>query len=76
MGDMTYYGGGDSGSFWNDYIQQGNEENSWWAEEWSNALGDNYPAPDSYDPEGNPGYTDHNGYFHDYNSGMSDYEVP
>jgi len=43
----------DNGSFWNDYIQQGKEDNSCWFEEWSSAIGDNYSAPDSYKLEGN-----------------------
>ena len=48
-------------------IRKHSNENSWWAEEWSRALGDNYS-------EGNPGWIDHSGAFHDYNSGMSDYK--
>ncbi|MFN3679114.1 MAG: hypothetical protein ACK4WO_05490 [Thermosynechococcus sp.] len=55
-------------------IREHSNENSWWAEEWSRALGDNYPEPSHVDPEGNPGWIDHSGAFHDYNSGMSDYE--
>ncbi len=55
-------------------IREHSNENSWWAEEWSRALGDNYPEPSHIDPDGNPGWIDHSGAFHDYNSGMSDYE--
>lgn len=55
-------------------IREHSNENSWWAEEWSRALGDNYPEPSHADPDGNPGWIDHSGAFHDYNSGMSDYE--
>ncbi|HIK26367.1 MAG: hypothetical protein P3X23_006085 [Thermosynechococcus sp. Uc] len=55
-------------------IREHSNENSWWAEEWSRALGDNYPEPSHIDPDGNPGWIDHSGAFHDYNSGMSEYE--
>lgn len=58
-----------------DSLRQSDAERSWWSEEWSRALGDNYPEPTHVDPEGNPGWTDSSGAFHDYNSGMSDYEA-
>lgn len=58
-----------------DSLRQSDAERSWWSEEWSRALGDNYPDPTHVDPDGNPGWIDHSGAFHDYNSGMSDYEA-
>ncbi|CUU38339.1 hypothetical protein GXSOP10_1381 [Armatimonadetes bacterium GXS] len=58
-----------------DSLRQSDAERSWWSEEWSRALGDNYPEPTHVDPEGNPGWVDSSGAFHDYNSGMSDYEA-
>ncbi len=70
-GDGLGWGSSDGLS---DSIRQHSAENSWWAEEWSRALGDNYPEPTHVDPDGNPGWIDHSGAFHDYNSGMSDYE--
>lgn len=70
-GDGLDWGSSDGLS---DSIRQHSAENSWWAEEWSRALGDNYPEPTHVDPDGNPGWIDHSGAFHDYNSGMSDYE--
>lgn len=66
---------GDHDSSFSDYLRENNAERSWWSEEWSRALGDNYPEPTHTDPDGNPGWIDHNGAFHDYNSGMSDYEA-
>lgn len=65
---------GDRESSLSDSIRDQAAERSWWSEEWSRALGDNYPEPTHVDPDGNPGWIDHNGAFHDYNSGMSDYE--
>jgi len=58
-----------------DSLRQSDAERSWWSEEWSRALGDNYPEPTHVDPDGNPGWVDSSGAFHDYNSGMSDYEA-
>jgi hypothetical protein len=58
-----------------DSLRQSDAERSWWSEEWSRALGDNYPDPTHVDPDGNLGWIDHSGAFHDYNSGMSDYEA-
>jgi hypothetical protein len=63
------------GSDFLDSLRQSDAERSWWSEEWSRALGDNYPEPTHVDPDGNPGWIDHSGAFHDYNSGMSDYEA-
>jgi hypothetical protein len=54
-----------------DSLRQSDAERSWWSEEWSRALGDNYPEPTHVDPDGNPGWVDSSGAFHDYNSGMS-----
>lgn len=65
----------DSDSSFSDYLRESDAERSWWSEEWSRALGDNYPEPTHTDPDGNPGWVDHSGAFHDYNSGMSDYEA-
>jgi hypothetical protein len=64
----------DSGDSFSDSLRESDAERSWWSEEWSRALGDNYPEPTHVDPDGNPGWVDHSGAFHDYNSGMSDYE--
>jgi len=58
-----------------DSLRQWDAERSWWTEEWTRALSDNYPAPTHVDPDGNPGWIDSSGAFHDYNSGMSDYEA-
>jgi hypothetical protein len=58
-----------------DSLRQSDAERSWWSEEWSRALGDNYPEPTHVDPDGNPGWVDSSGAFHDYNSGMSDFEA-
>jgi len=63
------------GSDFLDSLRQSDAERSWWSEEWSRALGDNYPEPTHVDPDGNPGWVDSSGAFHDYNSGMSDYEA-
>lgn len=65
----------DSDSSFSDYLRESDAERSWWSEEWSRALGDNYPEPTHVDPDGNSGWIDHSGAFHDYNSGMSDYEA-
>lgn len=72
MGSYPSLSDGDGGL--SDSIRQQAAERSWWSEEWSRALGDNYPEPTHVDPDGNPGWIDHSGAFHDYNSGMSDYE--
>ncbi len=72
MGGYPSLSDGDSGL--SESIRQQAAERSWWSEEWSRALGDNYPEPTHVDPDGNPGWIDHSGAFHDYNSGMSDYE--
>jgi hypothetical protein len=63
------------GSDFLDSLRQSDAERSWWSEEWSRALGDNYPEPTHVDPDGNPGWVDSSGAFHDYNSGMSDFEA-
>jgi len=63
------------GSDFLDSLRQSDAERSWWSEEWSRALGNNYPEPTHVDPDGNPGWVDSSGAFHDYNSGMSDYEA-
>lgn len=67
---------GDSGDFdfWYQEYQLEDAWNSWWAMEWANALGDNYPAPEYMDDAGNFYYEDAYGYLHDYETGMSDVE--
>jgi len=59
---------------WYQEYQLDNAWNSWWAMEWANALGDNYPAPEYMDDAGNLYYEDAYGYLHDYETGMSDVE--
>ncbi|MDW7984748.1 MAG: hypothetical protein RMK16_08750, partial [Acidobacteriota bacterium] len=59
---------------WYQEYQLADAWNSWWAMEWANALGDNYPAPEYVDAYGNYYYEDAYGYLHDYYSGMSDVE--
>lgn len=67
------WGSGDF-DFWYQEFQLEEGWNSWWAMEWANALGDNYPAPEYMDDAGNLYYEDAYGYLHDYETGMSDVE--
>lgn len=69
-----YFGSDGGGDSLSDSIREQAAERSWWSEEWSRALGENYPEPTHVDPDGNPGWIDHSGAFHDYSTGMSEYE--